>query len=72
MWYVAREVPANAACGPHTHGSWKSLIYTTDSSPKHSVWYLSFLPMYMETTRFGVRISIADRHQQDLSNSVVI
>jgi hypothetical protein len=25
--YVAREVPANVACGPHTHGSRKSLIY---------------------------------------------
>ncbi|KAI5714969.1 hypothetical protein M8J77_008377 [Diaphorina citri] len=24
--YVAREVPANVACGPHTHGSWKPLI----------------------------------------------
>jgi hypothetical protein len=24
--YVAREVPPNVACGPHTHGSWKPLV----------------------------------------------
>jgi hypothetical protein len=25
--YVAREVPPNVACAPHTHGSWKPLTY---------------------------------------------
>jgi hypothetical protein len=39
--YLAREVPANVACGPHTLGSWKPLIHI-------SIRALYF-PLYLNT-----------------------
>ncbi|KAI5715425.1 hypothetical protein M8J77_015700 [Diaphorina citri] len=37
LLYVAPEVPAHVACGPHTHGSWKSLVLATSSRTSGSV-----------------------------------